>query len=378
MIESLGAACSVRSIVGDFFPLKNNVMIPQQSERITIPHNERPVLTVVVDTEEEFDWSLPVDPSSTTVRHMREVERLQRVFDEYSIRPAYVVDYPVASQPDGFQPLKELLLDGRAVIGAHLHTWVSPPFEDRSVVPESFQGKLPRGLEAAKLRMLKEKITESFGSKPVVFKAGRYGIGPNTFEILEEEGFEVDLSPAPPHDFSGVGGPDFSRWTADPFWFGTSRPMLCLPRTGGFVGWLGGLSAPVYEFGLKVPRAHAPGILARCGAVDRLSLSPEGYTLRDMTRLARFLFARGLRFFTLSFHSPSCGIGFTPYVQSEADREAFVARIRGFVEFFLGELNGICESVPEIYQHILQVAPRGASARQPEQLLPSGPRFGTI
>ncbi len=321
-------------------------------------------MTVVVDTEEEFDWSSPVSRNATSVRHMREIGRLQKVFDEYSIRPTYVIDYPIASQQESIQPLKELARDGRAVIGAHLHTWVSPPFEEEPTARFSFQGNLPRHLEAAKMRRLKERIAESFGTDPVIFKAGRYSIGPNTFEILEEEGFQIDLSPAPPHDFSPDGGPDFSRWSPHPFWFGKSRPMLCLPRTGAFVGWLGGLSAPVYDAGSKLKRLRAVGILAKCHAVDRLSLSPEGYTVQDMTKLARFLFAGGLRTFTLSLHSPSCAPGFTPYVRTAAELDSFIQRIRGFVEFFQKELNGICRSVPEIQQQISRLAPAALPRRQ--------------
>jgi uncharacterized protein Usg len=329
-----------------------------------MPRSERPVLTVVVDTEEEFDWSLPVSRNATSVRHMREIGRLQKVFDEYGIRPTYVIDYPIASQQESIQPLKEMAQDGRAVIGAHLHTWVSPPFDEEMSARNSFQANLPRHLEAAKMRLLKEKIAQSFGADPVIFKAGRYSIGPNTFDILEEEGFETDLSPAPPHDFSHDGGPDFSAWPPFPFWFGKSRPLLCLPRTGAFVGWLGGLSAPVYELGSRLKLLRAIGILARSNAVDRLSLSPEGYTVQDMTKLAKFLFAGGLRTFTLSFHSPSCAPGFTPYVRTAAELESFIQRIRGFVEFFEKELNGICLSVPEIHQQISRLSPAALSLHQ--------------
>ncbi len=131
-------------------------------------------MTVVVDTEEEFDWSSPVSRNATSVRHMREIGRLQRVFDEYSIRPTYVIDYPIASQQESIQPLKELARDGRAVIGAHLHTWVSPPFEEEPTARFSFQGNLPRHLEAAKMRRLKERIAESFCIAPVWLRDKRH------------------------------------------------------------------------------------------------------------------------------------------------------------------------------------------------------------
>jgi uncharacterized protein Usg len=334
-------------------------MIPCASERITIPSTYRPVLTVVIDTEEEFDWSAPLRRDATGVRHMRDIARLQDVFDSCAIRPTYVVDYAIASQVDSVRPLKEFADGGRAVIGAHLHTWVSPPFEEEVSPRHSFQGNLPRELELAKLRMLSERIADSFGEWPVFFKAGRYGIGANTYSILEELAYRVDLSPAPPYDYSADGGPDFSRWTSDPFWIGQSRRLLCLPRTGAFVGWLGSFGTSVYAVATQLKRARVPGILARCNAVERLALSPEGFTLEELERLARSLVSRGLRILTLSLHSPSCAPGFTPYVRTAADLDAFVKRIRNFVEFFQKELNGTLKSVPEIERELTTKFPPG-------------------
>ena len=58
----------------------------------------------------------------------------------------------------------------------------------------SYPGNLPRDLEAEKLRLLTEKITRSFGTRPVTYLAGRYGFGPNTGEILEGGATEAPAS----------------------------------------------------------------------------------------------------------------------------------------------------------------------------------------
>ena len=91
-------------------------MHPQRStdERhfVRLPPSHPPVLMVVVDTEEEFDWSAPFDRGSTSVTAMREVWRLQAVFDEFDIVPVYVIDYPVATQADGIDPLTGVGVSG--------------------------------------------------------------------------------------------------------------------------------------------------------------------------------------------------------------------------------------------------------------------------
>ncbi|MHC4817066.1 MAG: polysaccharide deacetylase family protein, partial [Planctomycetota bacterium] len=118
---------------------------------VEIDPERRPTLSVVVDTEEEFDWSKGFFREKTSVRHLEHIVRVQRIFDEFDICPTYVVDYPVATQPEGTLPLKEILDSGRAEIGAHVHPWVNPPFEEEVSSRHSFPGNLGRDLEARKL-----------------------------------------------------------------------------------------------------------------------------------------------------------------------------------------------------------------------------------
>ena len=173
------------------------MLTPRSEDYCDLTGIEQPALLVVIDTEEEFDWSAGYSRANTAVSSMRHLERIQRIFDEYGILPTYVIDYPVASQPDGYRILQHIHADKRCVIGAHLHPWVNPPFQEPVNTRNSFPGNLPRELERDKLRALGEVIGDKFGAPPVIYKAGRYGIGPNTEGILEELGYEADLSVCP-------------------------------------------------------------------------------------------------------------------------------------------------------------------------------------
>ena len=97
---------------------------PRPNQRLTLPIETKPVLIVVIDTEENFDWDAPFSSASTAVHGMREIETVQTLFDRYNVRPIYVVDYSIASQPAGYEPLRRILEDGRCEIGAHVHPWV--------------------------------------------------------------------------------------------------------------------------------------------------------------------------------------------------------------------------------------------------------------
>ena len=54
------------------------------------------------------------------------------------------------------------LAAGRAEIGIQLHPWVNPPFEEEVTPRNSFAGNLPRALEHAKFRNLREAIERNF------------------------------------------------------------------------------------------------------------------------------------------------------------------------------------------------------------------------
>jgi len=316
-------------------------------EQIRLPPQTRPILAVVVHTEEEFDWGKPHDRDATTVEHMRHIGRAQAVFDEYGIVPNYVIDYPIASQEIAVAPLKEFADSGRALIGAHLHPWVSPPHEEQVNAFNSYPGNLPEALEAEKLRLLTDQISCSFGRRPLTYLAGRYGFGPNTAEILEDLGYEVDISPAVPIDFSADGGPDYSGFTSHPFWFGSRRRLLGLPGTGGYVGRLRSGGTPLYRrlTSPAMKRTKVAGLVARLRLLERIRLSPEDYEEPEMRRLTATLLADGVRVFVFSFHSPSVMPGGTPYVRSAADLERFLGKCRRYFDFFFGQLRG-CTMTP--------------------------------
>ncbi|HIE82472.1 MAG TPA: WalW protein, partial [Dehalococcoidia bacterium] len=190
-------------------------------EFVAFSKQKRPILTVVIDTEEEFDWNFPQSRKETSVTAMSDIGLVQDIFDDFNVRPCYMMDYPVATQKQGFLPLKEIFDSGRCALGAHLHPWVSPPHVEQVTKVNTFPGNLPAELERDKLDILKGIIESNFQCKVLSYKAGRYGFGVNTAALLESLGFEIDLSPSPGFNQSDEGGPDFTRFTNRAFWFGS-------------------------------------------------------------------------------------------------------------------------------------------------------------
>jgi hypothetical protein len=87
--------------------------------------------------------------------------------------------------------------------------------------------------------------------------------------------------------------------------------------------------------------------------LERIRLSPEDYSLSEMTRLTRALLGDGIRVFVFSFHSPSVMPGGTPYVRDQADLGRFLGKCRQYFDYFFGQLNGVTMTPVEI-KHVLE------------------------
>jgi hypothetical protein len=326
---------------------------PGPSDYCDLPETAKPRLIVVVDTEEEFDWSSEFSRSNVSVSTMAHIDRVQAIFDRYRIVPVYMVDYPVVSKPEGYGPLRDIYASGRCLIGAHVHPWVNPPYDECVSRWNSFPGNLPPGLEASKLKILGDCIGERFGSRPTMYKAGRYGVGRHTAETLLEQGYEVDLSVCPYMDYSPEGGADFSTNSYKPYWI--RKPLLLeLPLTVGFSGMLRRWGASIHRRASSGfwHSCRAVGALARLGLVNKVWLSPEGYETSEHRALTRALLKDGLRVFSFVFHSPSVEPGHTPYVRSQADLDMFLSRCDRFFEFFIGALGGIPTTPPALKREL--------------------------
>lgn len=303
---------------------------------------DRPQLAIVVDTEEEFDWSQPFSRSSRSTLTIPAQADAHVIYDRFGVVPTYVIDHPVATNEIAIDFLGGLQREGRAEIGAHLHPWVSPPHEEEVTPRNSYECNLPPALETAKIAALTDAIERNFGHRPTVFKAGRYGFGANTARTLAALGYEVDCSFVPHTSFAADGGPSYYGCPDQPFWLDRPGGLLEVPLTSGHIGRLaalGGRVQPLFDSRIA-RRLHMPGMLARAHLLARSRLSPEGVPAHEQCELLAALVRRGRTVFTLTYHSPSLAPGCTAYVRTEEQLAVFLASIEAVLRFFRDELGG--------------------------------------
>ena len=321
---------------------------------IDLPRDARPLLFVIVDTEEEFDWSAPFSRQNVSVTAIDEVGRLQDVLRPYRIKPTYVIDYPVASTIESARRLARFAGKDECHIGAHLHPWVNPPATEPLGTHTSYACNLAPELERDKIARLRDAIIKNLGIAPRVYKAGRYGFGRTTAETLEALGFDVDVSVNPHMDYTDDGGPSFQDFEPVPGWFGERRRLLEIPCTTAYVGSARRMGEVLHRAASArwLQPLKAVGVLARSGALNKVMLSPEGSTLDEMCAVTDALVADGVRTFSLTFHSPSLKPGCTRYVRSAAERDAFLKTIDKYCDYFLTTVRGIGSTPAEFFDQL--------------------------
>jgi hypothetical protein len=290
------------------------------ASRIRFPAKLGRRCVVYVDTEEEFDWTQPQSRAETSTETVRHLPEFQRMCDANGVVPTYLVDYPIAASDAARDTLQPFVATGRCEIGTQLHAWVNPPFDEEVNVYNSFAGNLPVALERAKLDALTNLISSQFGQKPVIYRAGRYGVGQNTAALLEAAGYRLDVSVRPTFDYRSEGGPDFRRHDSRAYWTGPEGLLVELPLGVSYIGPLRRFGAPLFR---HLHRRRLVGAFARAGLLSRVALTPEDMPVDEAKEAVRAMIGGGVQILSFSFHSPSLAPGHTPYVRTSADLNDF-------------------------------------------------------
>jgi hypothetical protein len=328
---------------------KEGKMAPARPDLSSV---SRPRLIVSIDTEEDFDWTAPFSASATSVESIAQQEPAQRIIEQHGAVPIYLCDFPVAAQEPSYRTLREWQGAGRCSIGAHLHPWVNPPQVESINSTHSYPCNLPIELQREKLHILTETLIENTHSRPMAYKAGRYGGDLDLPALLKPLGYRIDMSINPIGNYSADGGPDHTAFPHAPFWLDPERELLSIPATGDV---LGALRTRWVSLSAAMPKDTSDLIklgwfLRRFGLINRVFLSPEGTPISEAKALTRFLVAAGHRVFTLGYHSTSLNPGSNPYVRNAADLRRFLGWLDAYLEFFFREIGGTPASPEAIYQ----------------------------
>lgn len=281
---------------------------------------DEPRFIITVDTEEEFDWDKPFSREGHGLDHIASIEKFQKLCNDNDAKPIYMVDYPIVDNDAAVELIGNYTSRGLAHIGIQLHPWVNPPFDEEVSNFNSYACNLSPELERAKLTILYEFIHKRFGIEPMIYRAGRYGAGQNSMNILHDLGVKIDTSVRSRFSYESQEGPEYSEFPLNPYWVRENH-LLELPVTTVFAGLLGNMSGNIYHNIFKSKLARS--LLARTNLIERVPLTPEGVPVDKAIIGIDRAIKEDIKILNFSFHSPSLSPGHTPYVRTEQDLESF-------------------------------------------------------
>jgi hypothetical protein len=307
-------------------------------------------LILTIDTEPD----LPKRRQSShgTLRNIPELRRLQQRIPD--VKLTLLVTQSVLDDAPSRREIERLKADFDCEIGAHLHPEDTPPF----VSPERRETSLlriPLETRAAKLRNLIGAIERSFPA-PTSYRAGRWKISSDDFEILREQGIRVDSTVTPYISWQLEHGPDWSWATPEPY---QARPGLwevpvtiglnrgtALARFALVRRYLQLFSHPANSLRFPFDLVWAWG-----RPISPVWFRPTYTSLGQLKALGRVMLRRyRAPVLNMMFHSNELVVGGRPFVREQSDVERIVERIVGACRYFVDEMGvrstTLSDSVP--------------------------------
>jgi hypothetical protein len=196
---------------------------------------------LTIDTEGDNQWN---HGNELTVENIKYIPRFQNLCEKYFIKPTYLVTYEVCEDAFAREIFKDYLKADKVEIGAHLHSWTTPPYIDKdgyrfNDINHAFASELSGDLLAEKIKNLTNRIEDSFGKRSLSFRSGRYGFNRNVARELADNSYLVDSSVTPFMRWAslqgipgGMGGPDFIDHAPFPFRYNfDNRSLIEIPVT---------------------------------------------------------------------------------------------------------------------------------------------------
>ncbi len=298
-------------------------------------------LVITIDTEED-NWG-GYNAEEYTLANILKVPALQDLFDKFSVKPTYLITYPVATDERSLTVLRGIQERNRCEIGAHCHPWNTPPLEEEKTDVNSMLCNLAPDLQYRKLSTLHETIKKNLGSSPVSFRSGRWGYSKDVAKNLHSLGYIIDTSISSYTDWSFYHGPDFTDTTPKPYRFATENiflesldgPMVEIPATVGFLQQNFTLSNALLKMLSKklVNKLRLVGVLSRLHLLNKVWLSPELSDAKSMIGLTELMLKKNYSLVNMSFHSTSLMAGLSPFVRTKDDEKSFLQRISDYLSF---------------------------------------------
>jgi hypothetical protein len=302
-----------------------------------------PSLVFTIDTEPDDQWALPRGDGSLppfTFANTRGLGPLIEFFRRRGLPATWMVSYSVARDRESVARLREAARGGDEIAG-HLHGWETPPFAPFDPTSRPFIAEYDEPLRLAKHRALMAAHEEAFGTRPLSYRAGRWGVDEIELAHIASLGYTIDSSIPPGIDFRDRGGlaalgPDFRgemSATPRPRRLG---PLWEVPASIVPLGPLAGATGLARMAARRDARSARARVLCRALAATRLQeviwIRPLKHPRQRLVQATRALLRRGAPVVNVMFHSSEAFAGTSPLSRRPEDVERLYGDLDAIIE----------------------------------------------
>lgn len=266
---------------------------------------------VTLDTEMDCDirWGRPWPATFTSVTEG--IPKVYRpIWKKYDVHPIYFVSPEVLYSAECCEILKNEVREG-AQIGAHLHYEYIEPNKVWDERVESISSGFPcmalsMEEEYEKIKNLTNLISEKLDIRPIWYRAARFGVRSETYEILKKLGYKFDSSVTPGISWLSKGGPDYRKYKNIPYQ----------------------ITGDIKEYPITIEEKRW-GLLGKCLPDNWFFykwLRPTNMTCFELKNIIRKKSISN-EDILMMFHSMEVMINKTPYVRSEWMRRYYIWRL---------------------------------------------------
>lgn len=175
------------------------------------------VITIDTEGDNLWEWKEGMPLKTENINFL---SRFQDLCNQYQFKPTWLVNWEMVNDNRFVSFARKYMERGQCEIGMHLHAWNTPPYYEllrgeSAGLP--YLTEYPEEIMRKKIITMTNILEERFDRKPVVHRAGRWGMNDIYFKLLHEQGYIADCSVTPYVNWAtsvgqtpGFAGPDYS------------------------------------------------------------------------------------------------------------------------------------------------------------------------
>lgn len=284
----------------------------------------KPAFLITIDTEGDNLWRNR--SGIVTTKNAGYLARFQQLCEKYGFKPTWLTNYEMAIDPVYQAFARDVIARATGEVGMHLHAWNSPPEYPLTDDDWKFQPYLieyPVDEMRRKIAFMTQLLEETFQTKMLSHRAGRWAFNPHYARLLIEFGYKVDCSVTPgvnwqfsPGAPQGIGGTNYTHFPRNAYYLDAED----ISREG---------NSPLLEVPMSIQYKHSGMMNSLKQGYDRLRgkqrspsvhwLRPTGGNVQQMIGVAEKTLAAGSDYVEFMLHSSEFMPDGSPTFKNEAD-----------------------------------------------------------